>query len=124
MNVCEIKEGDEYNSGTFYKLPTVTLYRVEDSDGNGPYCGVDYKKQELMGIKYHNYKDSIHLLPEEDTGRCMLPNEISAFDSLEQLHEWFTDRELELMSEHGYNIVEFQGIVTAYGNKQVIVRRL
>jgi len=57
-------------------------------------------------------------------GEGIRRNELSAFRDEEQLCEWFTDEELVLLMDLGFEIVQIPAENIRYGDKQVLFERV
>lgn len=99
-----------------------TVYRVEDDQKRGPYCGSN-ETQFTPGqrMKYNMMltivsKDwNAHPTPNEDKGlRGINPNEYCAFESIDHVREWFKGAG-RILTECGF-------IVNAYRVPQSSVR--
>jgi hypothetical protein len=96
-----------------------TIIRVEDKDGKGPYTSYS---EQLSFYDNHNDFDT-YPLPEYETGieRCITFGvEKCGFLTMEQLHNWFNEEELQEMEELGLTIKTVRGTITAVGEKQVL----
>jgi len=101
------------------------LYRVENTENIGCYLAFHCSLEVLEMIARHEqqYPD-VHPNPSNDEGilRPIDSSEQCAFSDMEQLLDWFTESELEILRENGFNIVEFEAEVTAIGAKQVLFK--
>jgi hypothetical protein len=113
-----------------------TVWRVEhpEHDRHGPYwlAGAGLSEdRHLMEAYQEMYSrhcsDTIrHPNPSYDAG---LEGEfwgranLFGFRDAEQLCEWFSDEELVMLMDLGFQIVEVPAIDIRYGDKQVIFRR-
>ena len=104
-----------------------TIYRVANKDGVGPYQNSDLLWSVLSS---HNGYDKAgnphHPGPQQDEGikRRPFENEFCGFATMEDLHSWFSDEELEVLEKHGYSIVQELGYVTAIGQAQILFRKI
>lgn len=106
-------------------MDTVTVYRVEQPDGTGPYFDRygDYHWGDRLDLMRSDHSDDAHPSPRHDPmlGRIEI-YEKSCFESLEQLTEWFKGWMVRL-AEEGYVVSEYavrQGLVR-YGERQAVV---
>lgn len=94
------------------------VYRVEDENKEGPYINKmfscrdwsentdihwDKDTHPTRGVDMFLYK----LHDRDDLNSYELDDFICAFDSMEQLNEWFTEQEIEDLNEYGFNIVKY-----------------
>ena len=106
-------------------MDTVTVYRVEQPDGSGPYFDRygAYRWDDRLERMRSDHSDEAHPSPRQDP---MLETidiyEQSCFESLEQLTKWFKGWMVRL-AEEGYAVSEYsvqQGLVR-YGEHQAVV---
>lgn len=98
----------------------ITIFRVEDEFGLGPYHYVDDITYDIVA---HHDRDRHHPTPSCDKGiqRCICDYEICGFLNMEQLKKWFTDLELNDLKDNGYIIKEIEvAKITAIGEYQVL----
>ena len=95
------------------------LYRVQDRFGRGPYKGGN--KQTKLLLEWHN-EGTHHPSPAQDIGikRSVLDYELCGFFSLDDLLNWFTDKELDELAKEGFEMKAVEGELTAIGNRQVL----
>ena len=79
------------------------VFRVQDGDGQGPYTGLGTR---LWGDSNH-VTDTIHPSPREE-GLFMTSDHVCCFESLEDLHVWFSDNELKTLKTYNFGIVELE----------------
>ena len=98
----------------------MTFFRVQNKQGNGPYKGCN----ESLQFLHHHNNSKLHPMPLHDEGidRFIEPDEICAFESPEQLKQWFTDKELKTLKEEwGFEVVSVSGTLRAKGKYQVLI---
>jgi len=100
------------------------LYRVEDSDRQGCYASFPRSLEMLEMAERHVKTYDKHPNPTRDSGiqRHIDSDERCAFSDIEQLLDWFTEPELEMLRNNGFNVVEFEATPTVIGAKQVLFK--
>jgi hypothetical protein len=97
-----------------------TIYRIEDSDGIGPYTG---RKNPIRWqlLDSHCGGENWPIPLSDGINGFMSGIHLCAFDSLEALAEWFGEFVYRLL-EHDYRIVEIDVPNNAIirGNRQVV----
>lgn len=99
------------------------IYRIEHEEtGIGPYIATGLS-DEVSDMGWAHEDDDIHPTPNFDIGieREIRDGERCGFSSLEQLHNWFTFEELDMLMMEGFGLVEIKdGHITATGENQVL----
>lgn len=98
-----------------------TLYRVEKSNGDGPYHSSGYSR--LHGGKDCDY--SRHPCPNDDGleggyDRYGFEKPRHGFESLEKFREWFRTEERTTLAAFGYLLVVYECDRTQHGRKQLV----
>lgn len=93
----------------------IVLFRIQDKDGRGPYkpgfskewsemrCLVPEPKQPPFMEEFPGSVEKIYRHHQKNGGHFGC-----AFQSMEQLKNWFTESEIEKLYRHGYSIVKIQ----------------
>ncbi len=111
------------------------VYRMQDSEGRGPYRGVDYR---ALWAAHNNHHDGewgtgknarydrfdAHLSPNEEWGAQWM-NHVAdgaqfGFKSLTQAQNWFIPSELKRLNELGYSLVRERGSIVLTSPRQVL----
>ena len=98
------------------------VYRVENEEGKGPYRDRSPSEFRDDMVDRHSCCPD-HPLPEDDGLLAIhkLGLEISyGFSSLESLHEWFSEYELEMLYNEGYVIQTYEASEVHKGEHQVV----
>lgn len=107
----------------------ITMFRVEDQYGNGPYALADgtFRSGEGTGLKmmYVSHGDESHPTPYEDDKLCgIADDEICGFATLAALEEWFSGWE-DTLEDAGYHISAYTVPYTScrFGTEQDVFLR-
>jgi len=99
------------------------VFRVENENGTGCY-------QAHLPELYDMYEDHAedyhrpHALSDKGIERIADKMEIHAFKDMEQARKWFTEKDLELVKEFGFELKEVEAKeITAVGEKQILIIR-
>lgn len=93
-------------------MKTVTIYRVEDRDGEGPYR----LSHHLWADEGNYHDDERYPTMQEDRGLVPRLKEIReigvksfyfGFSSMDQLRQWFSKDELVRLYQRGYRITSY-----------------
>ena len=97
------------------------VYRVQNKKGDGP-----YRKGMTRSVLFRHWLSPEHPTPFGDIGICREPgkDELCGFESLEDLHGWVSQDEIEELSKLGFEIVVVRGLVTAVGAKQLLFEKM
>lgn len=104
----------------------ITIYRIENGDGLGPYVGADHWMwQTKMHIPPNNPSpcQDPGLKENWDQARC---HEYKyGFKSLEQLGEWFSPKELKRLHRLGFEIKTYRVLKSQcfIGTKQLMFHK-
>ena len=103
-----------------------TIYRVECSDGSGPYWTDDEEIHSLMyvynGDAHPDPIDDKELARQIDENGIQIGRHIFAFESPEQLCQWFHDQETNYkLTSRSVTVVESHVNYFVKGNSQVMV---
>lgn len=101
-------------------MSTVLVYRVEDSEGKGPYYSTDpWIEQVLLGIP--DPSNSRHPIPSEE-GLWYVAGLVCGFESKESAIEWFSEYVLFGLEALGQKLYGYRVPIEAvqYGVKQVV----
>ena len=108
-----------------------TVYRVEHrKSGNGCYSHQPMFLTVQRMIDKHDGESAmsgLHPNPARDIGieHSPLTDERCGFRSLDQLHNWFTKKELKILFKANFHIVELYGVnITAVGEHQCLFLRV
>lgn len=113
-------------------MDMVTIYRIEDSERRGPYCGSNETcftgKQivayaDLLSIFYEPER---HPNPKQDSRlNGIMPYEYCAFDSVGQLRDWFRGSG-HILVECGFMVNAYSVPVSSvrFGERQCLVTDL
>ena len=99
------------------------VYRVENSDLNGPYYYADMFRSDWTDSEKHEDNPD-RPSPFED-GMCHFANELKdykyGFKSLDDLEKWFDGDDLDSLHSYGYSIVtiEVDFVNIIHGSKQI-----
>jgi hypothetical protein len=99
-----------------------TLFRVEASDGEGPYRGGSIGLFALMGDRQF-HEDYLHPTPQEEHLDIHYGRDVCAFKSFGDCLEWFGRSVLDLLERNGYHVYQYS-VCPEYvkvGKHQVIV---
>lgn len=104
------------------------VYRVASKYGVGPYQDAELFWTLLQSHSFSTDQNGKpdHPGPHQDEGIKRRPHdtEFCGFATMEDLHNWFSDEELEELAKHGYSIVKESGYVTAIGEKQILFKKI
>ena len=102
----------------------VTIFRVQDTKGQGPYTGdktnYDYMTQRFCWSRRSHEGAN---LPSPDAENLLRTDRhLCGFESLKQLHKWFTDYELKNLKELGFTIHQIEVLKSSvqFGKQQLI----
>ena len=98
------------------------LYRVENSNGNGPYNDPDLGDLRDE-INYAHAQNNTHPSPQRQGYWMDRVTEKCAFRSMQDLFAWFGGW-LPLLTREGYRVARVQGIVTWSDKYQVVYREV
>ena len=106
-----------------------TVYRVQGQDGTGPYgpdevpavSDITDRHRAESGLVVHPgpARDGMTVVPDgggnwDNDYRC-------GFDSLDQLRDWFSDKEIDTLLISGFDVVKISGVkIIQKLGKQVI----
>lgn len=91
------------------------VYRIQNKDGKGPYV---YTVNRSWETKNHN-NNSLTPSPKEDGIFDFTFKYKFGFTTLIQLHNWFSDKELDNLSNSGFTVHEIKAEKIIEGNKQI-----
>lgn len=104
-----------------------TVFRVEHEEtGQGcySYAATAPGFEFLNDMRLRHNACGEHLTPSSDVGigrDAIVPNEFCGFESMQQLHAWFTDEELSELEWLDYHVIKIENAeITAVGKKQVL----
>lgn len=127
----------------------ITVYRIENPDGTGPYRGTNPKLKgfivdisQARGFEAHpnphgdmgdiieritSYKErkTGNWMTMYDAAQLLMNGRICGFRSIQQLKDWFRDEDLACMSYYGAVLVEYHlksDKDIHFGKKQVLFR--
>lgn len=87
-----------------------TVYRIEDADNDGPYCGAN-ACSHMFDRRRHNNNDT-HAGYSQDKGLHTVIDDIEpykfAFATKKQLKKWFDVGEREILDGFGFKVVKYK----------------
>lgn len=102
----------------------VTVFRVQNFSGKGPYNASDESWQDKPHSRISRcpgpHEDNIRIYELERQTGISSHKWLFGFKSLQQLHTWFTDSELQNLKKIGFEPCEIKAYLVAYGQKQVV----
>lgn len=107
--------------GNRNKVPKIKIWRVENSEGEGP-----YHNEELDEILVRHCNKKTHPAPIDDKDILRWPtlNEICGFIDRKQLFNWFTINELRALRDEGYHLKRVEvSRITKLSKRQVLAIR-
>lgn len=102
------------------------ILRVQNEQQNGPYYTNRNKKADIICQMQdqHNAQHSVNCYPptqmDKSILRRMKSEERCGFLNESQLYNWFSNKELKLLKENGFLVVEVFGEITIIGSHQIL----
>ena len=97
------------------------VFRVEDPSGIGPYCSEIWKETADYFAYLHDGCNN-HPVPIDDPEikMYMKADQRCAFESMEQLDNWFTKKQQKRLLRDGFRIVKRKGVIIGRSKFQVV----
>ena len=100
------------------------VYRYEDPEGIGPYRSTLLMDMYELGFNHNN--GDIHPDWDDDCITYYDYNYKAACESIDKLHEWFSEEEQVALIEEGYIIKEYevdeQDVIYGKSGKQLVFK--
>lgn len=101
----------------------VSVFRIEDTDGGGPYNGTKWSDELLDMIGEHT--NETHPSPQSDPMlKDIYPHEVCGFATIDAAEEWFAGY-ADALSEAGFHLSVYTVPIgdVRYGKEQCVFRR-
>lgn len=113
------------------KNKEITIFRLEHKqDQKGPYSSYKISRKEWTN-RYHGDRETpspcddelLYKYGEKNgwfDGSVNIKNLFFAFESIESLYEWFTDKELSILKQHNFVVAKYKVTQIIQGSNQVV----
>jgi hypothetical protein len=121
------KKFELYKDGNLVKEKDITIYRIEDRYGIGPYQTrlynhdlIEREEGDKTPTPYTDMGAIWNYLEYKNIRREF----VFGFTSMEQLYAWFTEEELDVLEDYGFDINMYSSNIYHETDKQVIFKKI